>query len=101
MSTTLTTPGGQSIEAPSLAALTEAVDALLAGEDEAADLWLENDDGWALSVVPTGDLFFENVNKDSYQTLGPLPREEIVRLLHLLASDNLADLRAQPWEAGE
>ncbi len=99
MRTTLTTPNDQ-IENPSQDDLALALDAILASRNELDDLWLENDEGWALSVVPSGDVFFEQLDGEGYQTLGPLPRDEIERLLHLLAEGNLDDLRAEPWEEG-
>jgi hypothetical protein len=102
MPTSLTTPDNRIIEEPSAADLEQALDALFNSDDPEADLWLEDDDGWTLSVVTSGDIFFENINEDdSYQTLGPLERGDLLRLLTLLAQGNLRDLQAEPWEAGE
>ncbi len=102
MATSLTTPDGKIVEEPGQTALEAALDTLLNGDDPEADLWLEDDEGWALSVVTTGDIFFENIHKgDSYQTLGPLERDELLRLLTLLAQGKLRELRAEAWEAGE
>lgn len=99
MSTTLTTPKDQ-IENPSQDDLALALDAILASKSELDDLWLENDEGWALSVVPSGDVYFEQLDEEGYQTLGPLPRDAIMRLLTLLAEGQLEALRAEPWEEG-
>ena len=103
MDLTLIDPSGNVIENPSQTAIAQALDELLNGADADADLWLETDEGWALSVVPSRDIFFENLNEggSSYQTLGPLPRDHILRLLHLLSQNKLAELRAEPWESGE
>ncbi len=103
MSTTLIYGDDKTVDGPTGTDLAAALDGLLSGEDSQADLWLENDDGWALSVAPTGDLFFENLDEDSdrYQTMGPLERDEILRLLQLMADGNLDALRAEAWEVGE
>ena len=102
MPTSLTTADGKIIEEPSRADLEAALDALLSGNDPEADLWLEDDEGWTLSVVTTRDIFFENINNgDTYQTLGPLERDELLRLLTLLAQGTVRELRAEPWEVGE
>lgn len=102
MPASLTTPDGRIVDEPTPAELQQALATLLDGGDPEADLWLEDDDGWALSVVVGGDIFFENVNEgDTYQTLGPLERDELLRLLTLLAQGKLRDLRAERWEAGE
>ncbi|MDQ4078632.1 MAG: hypothetical protein M3220_20625 [Chloroflexota bacterium] len=101
MNTSLTTADGQTVENPTQDDLARALDALLESEDESADLWLEDDAGWALSVVPTGDVFFENLEEEGYQTLGPLSRDYILRLLHLLSTGKIDELRAEPWEEGE
>ena len=99
---TMTLPDGDPIEAPSEAQLADALDALLGGSDEAADLWLEDEEGWALSVVTSGDLFFENLEDDSrYWTIGPLEREGILRLMALFARGEIDALRAEPWEEEE
>ena len=99
----LTTPNGQIVEEPSLADLSQALDTLLDGEDKEADLWLEHDSGWTLSVVTTGDLFLENNDEegDRYWTVGPLPKEGILLLLQMLSSGNIEELRAQAWEEEE
>lgn len=99
MSTTLTTPHDQ-IENPSEDDLAHALDTILASSNELDDLWLENAEGWALSVVPSGDVFFEQLDEEGYETLGPLSRDAILRLLQLLAEGQLAELRAEPWEEG-
>ncbi len=102
MSTTLTTPDGELIEKPTRDNLAHALELLLHGDDPNADLWVENDEGWALSVVPTADLFFENVHEgDDYLTLGPLPESEILRLLDLFVQGDIQALRSEPWESGE
>jgi hypothetical protein len=103
MSTTLIRHDDQTVADPSAGELAEALDAVLAAEDDAADLWLEDDEGWTLSAVSSGDLFLENVHDegDRYLTMGPLTRDEILRLLHLLAQGKVEALRAEAWEAGE
>lgn len=103
MTVSLTTPAGQVVEGPTLADLSQALDEVLVGGDEEIDLWLEHDEGWTLSVVPTGDVFFENPDEDeeAYWTLGPLPKPEILILLQELCENKLDALRAHPWEEGE
>jgi hypothetical protein len=102
MPASLTTSDNRIIEEPTPADLEQALDALFNSGDAEADLWLEDDDGWTLSVVTSGDIFFENINEgDNYQTLGPLERDDLLRLLTLLAQGKLRDLHAELWEAGE
>lgn len=103
MSVTLTTPALQEIEEPTLADLSQALNDLLASEDDATDLWLEHDSGWTLSVVTTGDAFLENVadERDRYWTLGPLPKESLLLLLQMLAAGRIEALRDEPWEEAE
>lgn len=102
MAVSLTTPTGQVVEAPTEEALASALASLLRGAEAEADLWLEDDDGWALSVVPSGDIFFENLDADEeqYLTLGPLPEHELLRLLSLLATGNVDALHEEAWEEG-
>jgi hypothetical protein len=103
MSTTLICHDDRTVDDPSAGELAEALDAVLVAEDNVADLWLEDDEGWMLSVVPSGDIFLENVHEDGdqYLTMGPLPRDEILRLLHLLAQGKIDALRTEAWETGE
>lgn len=102
MSSTLTTPDNKHIEKPTVSHLTDALHAVLTHEDEQADLWLEHDSGWTLSVTRSGDLFLEDLTGDEeeYWTLGPLPEAEILPLLTALAKGDIRTVRAQPWERG-
>lgn len=102
MKTILTTPDLQRIETPTRDDLGHALELLLHGDDPNADLWLEDDAGWALSVVPTGDLFLENVNEGGrYQTLGPLPEVQLLHIMTHFIQGELEAVRAYPWEEGE
>ena len=68
-----------------------------------ADLWVEHDSGWTLSVTHSGDLFLEDLTGDEeeYWTLGPLPEAEILPLLTALTKGDIRTVRAQKWERGE
>lgn len=103
MSSTLTTPDNKTIEKPTQTHLAEALHAVLTHTDPDADLWVEHDSGWTLSVTHSGDLFLEDLTGDEeeYWTLGPLPEEEILPLLTALTKGDIRTVRVQKWEKGE
>jgi hypothetical protein len=103
MAATLTTPDNKTIEKPAADDLAAALHGVLGHEDEHADLWLEHDSGWTLSVTRSGDLFLEDLTGDEeeYWTLGPLPEEEILPLMAALAKGDVRAVRALKWERGE
>lgn len=103
MSSTLTTSDNHTVENPKPTHLADALHTLLTHEDPEADLWLEHDSGWTLSVTTSGDLFLEDLTGDEeeYWTHGPLPEDEILPILISLAKGDIRVVRARRWERGE
>jgi hypothetical protein len=103
MSSTLTTPDNKTVEKPNPTHLADALRAVLTHEDPDADMWVEHDSGWTLSVTHSGDLFLEDLTGDEeeYWTLGPLPEDEILPILISLAKGDIRAVRGRKWERGE
>ncbi len=75
MSSTLTTPDNKTVEKPNSTHLADALHTVLTHADLDADLWVEHDSGWTLSVTHSGDLFLEDLTGDrKYWTLRTPPR---------------------------
>ena len=83
-----------------------AIDVLLAQLDstdqEHTDVAVRTADGWTISAYRSGNVVFENVEARSSvpRHIKRIPREEIGRLMRLLATGDLAALDREPWEAG-
>jgi hypothetical protein len=82
------------------------IDALLeeldATDQEHTDVAVGTADGWTISAYRSGNVAFENVEARSSvpRHIKRLPREEIARLMRLLAAGDLAALESEPWEPG-
>ncbi len=82
------------------------IDALLAHLDAAdqkhTDVSVRTADGWAISAYRSGNVVFGNVEarQPAERHIKGLPRDEISRLMRLLAAGDLAALEREPWEPG-
>ena len=100
MASTLTTPKGETIEDPTEDTLANALRELMNDPDEHADLWLDHDNGWTISVVKSGDVFLEDTSdeKERYFTIGPLEEGDIVTLLAAMAQGDMNKVNSYAWE---
>ena len=100
MASTLSTAKGETIEDPNEAHLTAALRELMTDPDENADLWLDHDNGWTISVVKSGDVFLEDTSdeKERYFTVGPLEEGDIVTLLAAMATGDMDKVNSYAWE---
>jgi|SRR5438477_8231654 len=82
------------------------IDALLnqldAADQEHTDVAVRTADGWTISAYRSGNVVYGNVEArpPASRHIKGLPREEIGRLMRLLAAGDLAALEREPWEPG-
>jgi len=82
------------------------IDALLtqldAADQEHTDVAVRTAGGWTISAYRSGNVVFENVEARSSvpRHFKGLPRDDIARLMRLLAAGDLAALELEPWEPG-
>jgi len=82
------------------------IDALLtqldAADQEHTDVAVRTADGWCISAYRSGNVVFGNVEArpPASRHIKRLPRDEVARLMRLLAAGDLAALELEPWEAG-
>ena len=81
----------------------EALLQQLDGTDaEHTDVSVSTADGWTISAYRSGNVVYGNVEArpPASRHIKGLPREEIGRLMRLLAAGDLAALEREPWEPG-
>ena len=61
-----------------------------------------NAQGWSLSAYPSGNVIYVTLEARPVESrhIKRLSRNEIGRLMRMLAAGDMASLEGEPWEAG-
>jgi hypothetical protein len=97
----LTKRWGESVADPEQGDFISALEELSVNDPEHPDCWLENEDGWVISVFSSGVVVFEGPRReDGVSYMPAIPRKEILRLWSLLREGKLNEIRLSPWVPG-
>ena len=93
---------GSGEQDPPLEALARLVRELDEADAEHTDVSVMHESMWSLSAYKNGLVVWENVEEDDPrpQHMKGVPRDEVLRLFHLLAGGHLAAIHALPWQEG-
>lgn len=86
---------------PDVATLPVLIAELDAEDAEHPDVAIRTADGWTLSAVQGGDVYWENIEDDSddavVRYMRDVTRERTLALFRALARGDLGEVEAQPW----
>ena len=101
MAVHLTKRWGGTLSNPTADDLTAALAELDVDDPEHPDCWLENEQGWDISVFGSGLVIFENVetNEGPWHMRG-VSREQVLELWNLLSAGRVEALKQLSWKLG-
>ena len=86
---------------PDVASLPDLIAELDLDDPEHPDVSIRTADGWALSAMQSGDVYWGNVEDESHDAgeryMRRLPRERILHLFRAVARGELDEVEQQPW----
>jgi len=101
MRVVLTKRRGESVADPEQGDFVGALEELLVDDPEHPDCWLENENGWVISVFSSGLVLLEGPRcEDGVCHIPAIPRKEILRLWQLLREGKLDEIRRSHWVPG-
>jgi hypothetical protein len=86
---------------PDVAALPALLAELDADDAEHPDVAIRTSDGWTLSAMQGGDVYWENIEDDTghavVRYMRGLDRDRTLELFRAVARGDLDEVEAQPW----
>lgn len=85
---------------PDVGTLPDLVAELDADDAEHPDIAIGTPEGWTLSAMQGGDVYWENIEDDDaagVRYMRDLSRERTLELFRAVARGDLAQVEAQPW----
>ena len=92
---------GNSERDPDIARLPDLLAELDVDDPEHTDVAIRTPEGWTLSAMQHGDVYWENIEDDAavavVRYMRRLPRERTLELFRAVARGDLDEVEAQPW----
>ena len=86
---------------PDVATLADLIAELDADDPEHPDVAISTPEGWTLSAMQGGDVYWENVEDDAddavVRFMRELPRVRTLELFRAVARGDIGEVEAQPW----
>jgi hypothetical protein len=90
---------------PDAASLPDLIAELDGDDAEHPDVAIRTPDGWTMSAMQGGDVYWENIEDDAddavVRYMRALPRDRALELFRAVARGDLGEVEAQPWQRKE
>lgn len=86
---------------PDVATLPDLIAELDHDDAEHPDVAIRTPEGWTLSAMQGGDVYWENIEDDAgdatVRHMHAVPRDRVLELFRAVARGELDEVEAQPW----
>lgn len=97
MASILTLRRGATVDNPTYEQLVAALETLTVEDDEHPDVWLANEDGWAISVFDGGLVIFADEDGNEWELAG-VSTQKVLELWQHLQDGQIGTIRREAWQ---